>query len=136
MARPKIKRKGLDWKELLGEEKEFFKKVIQEVVQEVLESEMDDTVGARKGERTADRSGYRSGYYSRRLTTRVGKLGLRAPQDRAGRFSTEVFERYQRARRCWCPSWPRCTYRACRPKGKSDHRGTVRAFVFRQSELG
>ena len=26
MARTKIKRKGLDWKGLLGEEKEFFKK--------------------------------------------------------------------------------------------------------------
>ena len=58
MARLKIKRKGVDWKELLGEEKEFFKNAIQEVVQEVLEAEMDDTVGARKGERTAERSGY------------------------------------------------------------------------------
>ena len=97
MARPKIKRKGLDWKELLGQEKEFFKNAIQEVVQEVLEAEMDDTVGARKGERTSDRSGYRSGYYTRGLTTRVGKLELRVPQDRSGRFSTEVFERYQRS---------------------------------------
>jgi len=97
MARPKIKRKGLDWKELLGEEKDFFRNAIQEVVQEVLEAEMDETVGARKGERTAERSGYRSGYYARGLTTRVGKLELRVPQDRAGRFSTEVFERYQRS---------------------------------------
>src|SRR5262252_2840222 len=97
MARPKIKRKGLNWKELLGEEKEFFKNAIQEVVQEVLEAEMEETVGARKGERTAERSGYRSGYYSRGLTTRVGKLELRVPQDRAGRFSTEIFERYQRS---------------------------------------
>src|SRR5215471_138825 len=97
MARPKIKRKGLDWKELLGEEKDFFRNAIQEVVQEVLEAEMDETVGARKGERTAERSGYRSGYYSRGLITRVGKLELRVPQDRAGRFSTEIFERYQRS---------------------------------------
>jgi putative transposase len=97
MARPKIKRKGLDWKGLLGEEKEFFKNAIQEVVQEVLESEMDETIGARKGERTSERNGYRSGYYSRGLTTRVGKLELRVPQDRSGRFSTEVFERYQRS---------------------------------------
>jgi putative transposase len=29
--------------------------------------------------------------------TRVGKIELRVPQDRAGRFSTEVFERYQRS---------------------------------------
>lgn len=97
MARTKIKRKGLDWKGLLGEEKEFFKNAIQEVVQEVLEAEMDETIGARKGERSSERNGYRSGYYARGLTTRVGKLELRVPQDRAGRFSTEVFERYQRS---------------------------------------
>ena len=29
--------------------------------------------------------------------TRVGKLDLRVPQDREGRFSTEIFERYQRS---------------------------------------
>ena len=95
MARPKIKRKGVNWKELLGEDKDFLKSAIQEVVQEVLESEMDEAVGARKGERTAERVSYRSGYYARGLTTRVGKLELRVPQDRGGRFSTEVFERYQ-----------------------------------------
>jgi len=97
MAQTKIKRKGLDWKGSLGEEKEFFKNAVQEVVQEVLEAEMDETIGARKGERTSERNGYRSGYYFRGLTTRVGKLELRVPQDRAGRFSTEVFERYQRS---------------------------------------
>ena len=43
------------------------------------------------------RLGYRSGYYDRTLITRVGKLELRVPQDRAGRFSTELFERYQRS---------------------------------------
>ncbi len=31
--------------------------------------------------------------------TRVGKLELRVPQDRDGRFSTELFERYQRSER-------------------------------------
>lgn len=31
--------------------------------------------------------------------TRVGKLELRVPQDRQGRFSTELFERYQRSER-------------------------------------
>ena len=47
----------------------------------------------------AGRLGYRSGYYDRSLITRVGKLELRVPQDRAGRFSTELFERYQRSER-------------------------------------
>jgi putative transposase len=97
MARPKIKRKGIDWKELLVAEKDLVKTAVQEIVQEILEAEMEEAVGARKGERTAERTGYRSGYYTRGLITRVGKLELRVPQDRAGRFSTEIFERYQRS---------------------------------------
>src|SRR3546814_2847460 len=47
--------------------------------------------------RSDARLGYRSGHYPRTLVTRVGKLELRVPQDRAGRFSTELFERYQRS---------------------------------------
>ena len=98
MARPKIKRKGIDLKELLmSDEKDLLKSAVQEMVQEILEAEMDDAVGARKGERSSGRMGYRSGYYSRSLVTRVGKLELRVPQDRQGRFSTEIFERYQRS---------------------------------------
>src|SRR5690242_16800558 len=58
---------------------------------------MDEAVGAEKGERTPSWLGYRSGYYARTLITRVGKLELRVPQDRQGRFRTEVFERYQRS---------------------------------------
>jgi transposase-like protein len=52
-----------------------------------------------KGERAETRIGYRSGYYHRSLITRVGTLELGVPQDRAGRFSTELFERYQRSER-------------------------------------
>ena len=54
-------------------------------------------MGAGPGERTAARQGYRSGYYTRGLVTRIGKLELRVPRDRDGRFSTELFERYQRS---------------------------------------
>ena len=68
-------------------------------MQEMLEAEMTDALGAEKGERTGARLGYRSGYYTRTLVTRVGKLELRVPQDRDGRFSTELFERYQRSER-------------------------------------
>lgn len=71
--------------------------VLQTMVQEVLEAEMDEALGASKGERTGERRGYRSGYYGRKLTTRVGTLELRVPQDRGGLFRTEVFARYQRS---------------------------------------
>ena len=87
-----------DWKAVLGVEKDSFLPLVQQLVQEVLESEMTEVLGADKSERVWEaRRGYRSGYYSRRLTTRVGTLELRVPQDRQGLFFTEVFERYQRS---------------------------------------
>lgn len=97
MAQKKSTSEGLDWKALVSEEKEFFRVVVQEVIQQVLESEMEEKLQAAKGERTESRQGYRSGYYSRSLVTRVGRLELRVPQDRDGKFSTQVFERYQRS---------------------------------------
>src|SRR5438105_8472966 len=84
-------------KQLLASDKEFLKPLIQAAVQETLEAEMAETLGAEKGERTEARLGYRSGYYPRSLITRAGKIELKVPQDRQGRFSTELFERYQRS---------------------------------------
>jgi putative transposase len=86
-----------DLKRLVSEDRDLLKAIVQETVQQVLEAEMDETLQAGKGERTAARLGYRSGYYSRMLVTRVGNIELRVPQDRQGRFRTEVFERYQRS---------------------------------------
>ena len=97
MTRKKNSAKQLNWKEIFAEQQDFLQGLIQQVVQQVLEAEMDDAVGAQKSERTPERIGYRSGYYGRTLMTRVGKLELRVPQDRQGRFRTEVFERYQRS---------------------------------------
>ena len=97
MTRKQSKTTVSELKELLTKDKDFLRPLVEEVVQQVLEVEMDEAVGAQKGERTANRLGYRSGYYGRTLITRVGKLELRIPQDRQGRFRTEVFERYQRS---------------------------------------
>jgi transposase-like protein len=83
--------------ELMRGNPDGLREVVRAVLQEVLEAEMTDALGAAKGERSAGRLGYRSGYYGRTLITRVGKLELRVPQDREGRFSTELFERYQRS---------------------------------------
>jgi putative transposase len=97
MTRGKNSAKKKSWKELMSEDADFLKPLMREVVQQVLEAEMDEALGAQKSERTGERVGYRSGYYNRALITRVGKLELRVPQDRQGRFRTEVFERYQRS---------------------------------------
>ena len=99
MTERKGKAEGIDVKALLARDDAFLRTVVKTALQEFLEAEMTDAVGAGKGERTANRLGYRSGYYGRTLITRVGKLELRVPQDRDGRFSTELFERYQRSER-------------------------------------
>jgi putative transposase len=82
---------------ILAEDRDILKAIVAEALQQTLEAEMDETLGAEKSERTPNRVGYRSGYYGRSLVTRVGKIELRVPQDRQGRFRTEVFERYQRS---------------------------------------
>ena len=93
--RPKLK----EIKEQLTAREDYLRPLVGLLVQEVLEAEMNEALGAQKGERTEGRMGYRSGYYVRNLVTRVGRLELRVPQDRQGRFSTELFERYQRSER-------------------------------------
>lgn len=99
MPRRQNKAKREEWKEAFLEDRDFLKEVVQEVLQQILEVEMEETLQAGKGERTPQRLGYRAGYYRRLLVTRVGKLELRVPQDREGRFSTRLFERYQRSER-------------------------------------
>ena len=95
------KRKGkaglIDVKELLERDEDFLQVALQALLQAALEAEMTEAIGAEKGERTEARLAYRSGYYPRSWVTRVGTLELRVPQDRAGRFSTELFQRYQRS---------------------------------------
>src|ERR687885_244397 len=86
-----------DLRQLLAEDQDLLKVIVEQTVQQVLEAEMEEALQAGKSERTEARLGYRVGYYSRTLITRVGKIELRVPQDRQGRFRTEVFERYQRS---------------------------------------
>lgn len=107
-----------DWKaifvEALQEKDDGFRRLLERIVQDVLEADMEETLGAEKSERTPHRQGYRSGYYGRTLITRVGKLELRVPQDRQGRFRTEVFERYQRSEKALVDRWRRCTSKGSR----------------------
>lgn len=97
MTRKKDNASAVDWKAIMAGQTDVLKPLVQEVLQQVLEAEMDEALGADRHERTAGRLGYRSGHYRRNLVTRVGRLELRVPQDRQGRFSTELFSRYQRS---------------------------------------
>jgi putative transposase len=87
----------MDVKTVLAESEDPIREVVQATLQQILECEMDELLQARRNERNEERTGYRSGSYERSFITRVGKLELRVPQDRAGRFRTELFERYQRS---------------------------------------
>lgn len=97
MTKREVKPSIVAIQELVAQDADLLRQIVRETMQAMLEAEMDEALGAGKGERTEGRLGYRSGYYGRTLITRVGKLELRVPQDRQGRFSTELFERYQRS---------------------------------------
>ena len=97
MTKRQGKTELIDVKELLERDEDFLQTALQALLQAALEAEMSETIGAEKGERTEARLAYRSGYYPRSWVTRVGTLELRVPQDRGGRFSTELFQRYQRS---------------------------------------
>ena len=97
MTRKQTARTVEELKSQMAGDDNLLRPLVQLAVQEFLEAEMNDALGAGKGERSPGRLGYRSGHYPRKLVTRVGTLELRVPQDRQGRFSTELFSRYQRS---------------------------------------
>ena len=84
-------------KEALADDEDFLKPLLRTLIQEVLEAEMEEFLQAERHERSDSRVGYRNGHYTRSLVTRVGKLELRVPRDRDGKFNTAVFETYQRS---------------------------------------
>jgi putative transposase len=97
MTGKQVKSEVIAIEEVLERDGDFVRSAVQGFVQAALEAEMTEALAAGKGERAEGRLGYRGGHYQRALITRVGTLELLVPQDRAGRFSTELFERYQRA---------------------------------------
>jgi putative transposase len=122
------KAEGAAIKGLLERDEDFVRSAVQCFVQAALEAEMTETLSAEKGERSEGRLGYRSGYYSRSLITRVGTLELRVPQDRTGRFSTELFERYQRSEKALVGTLGGDVYpRGLDEDSESGDRGVMRA---------
>ena len=81
----------------LANDPAFVRELVQQALNTALEAEMAELLGASKSERTGARQGYRSGSYTRSLSMKVGTVELKVLQDRDGRFSTEVFKRYQRS---------------------------------------
>lgn len=63
---------------------------------EYMEKERNDYLQAEAYERNETRTGQRNGYYERDYTLAIGKIQLKVPRTRDGKFSTTLFERYQR----------------------------------------
>jgi putative transposase len=89
----------------LGLEQEDFRQhlrlpavsAVQVLIEQVMCEELEQCIGASWGECTPTRRGYRNGFYRRDLVTPSGRIeDLKVPRDRAGRFHSQVFERYQR----------------------------------------
>jgi putative transposase len=80
--------------EVLLDDADFLREIVERVLQEVLQAEMTEHVGAAPYERTDARKGHRNGHKPRTLRTRVSTLNLLVPQDREGTFSTRLFSRY------------------------------------------
>jgi len=72
-------------------------KLLDSVLNQILAAQVTKQVKVEPYERTEERQHYRNGYYSRSLITRVGTLTLRVPRLRNGKFTTDLFNRYQRS---------------------------------------
>lgn len=72
------------------------KAILTKTFNTLMEKERDEYLENEAYQRDPKRSTYRNGYYQRDYTTKIGTLTLRVPRTRDGKFSTELFERYQR----------------------------------------
>ena len=73
------------------------KPLLEQIVNQVLQAQVSEHLQAEPHERTDERQGYRNGTRERSLTTRIGTLNLQVPRLRQGRFTTDLFDRYQRS---------------------------------------
>lgn len=81
----------------LGDSKESgVNKLLESVLNQVLKAQVTEQISAEHYQRTEDRKAYRNGSYPHQLTTRVGTITLHVPRLRDGKFSTDMFSRYQR----------------------------------------
>jgi putative transposase len=122
MTKGQNKAEIIDEKALLERDKDFLRSGGSR-------REITQAIWAEKGERSPAWLAYRSGYYGRSLITRVGTLELMVPQDRQGRFSTHVFERYQRCEKALVGALAEMYARRFDPQGQGDHPGSVRSCV-------
>ena len=62
---------------------DLLRNIVGWILQELIELEFNEQIGAERYERSEERQGYRNGFRKRDLFTRVGRITLRVPRDRA-----------------------------------------------------
>jgi len=72
-------------------------KFLESILNQVLKAQATEQIKAEPYEKTEEREDYRNGYCKRELDTRVGNIMLRVPRFRHGKFTTDLFQRYQRS---------------------------------------
>ncbi|MDT2265453.1 transposase [Paenibacillus larvae] len=73
-------------------------KLLESVLNQVLQAQVSEIKWKQICyERTENRKAYRNGSYPHGLHTRVGTITLSVPRIRGGKFTTELFSRYQRS---------------------------------------
>ncbi|OFK53695.1 hypothetical protein HMPREF2811_08135 [Globicatella sp. HMSC072A10] len=78
------------------------KSILTKVFNHLIEKERDEYLDNEAYQRDPNRVTYRNSYYNRDYTTKLGTLDLRVSRTRDGKFSTEIFERYQEMKRHFC----------------------------------
>jgi len=86
-------------------EEDLIRDIVEWILQELCKIEFSQQIGTERYEKSEERPGYRNGFSKGDLFTRVGHITLRVPRDREGRFSTQLFEHYQRSELVLVLAW-------------------------------
>ena len=79
-----------------GELNELVRSTVEYTLNNLLDAEAQQLCEAERYERSERRKDQRAGYYKRGLETQAGKVKLKVPKLRFGKFETAIIERYKR----------------------------------------
>lgn len=77
---------------MMAEDGEFLRTIVRTVIREFLEAEMSEAIGAQKGRTNRRALRLPEWLLPAQPDNAGGKARMRIPQDRNGRFSTEICE--------------------------------------------
>ena len=87
---------SIDENAIRGHLSELVRNSVEEALNLLLDEEAQRFCNAQKYERSEQRKDSRAGCYTRHLETKAGKVKLKVPKLRQGKFETAIIERYKR----------------------------------------